>query len=263
MEHTVPRSHPRYESLVTREKLVDGFRKGIVAPQGLIAHGRGEMFDYAVGERTKDFALISEKAAVVLMLKAKHPVISVNGNAAILVPEHLIKLSNILGAPLEVNLFHWTEERVKKIANHIESLGGSILCAGDAVLEGIDSSRRIVDKRGIYTADVVLVPLEDGDRCEILRRHGKKVISIDLNPISRTSQMADISIVDNIIRAIPNMVKFSEEIKANADDFNKYETEFEFKFDNRANLRKAVESIAEYLLNLSSREKSDRRPNLL
>jgi len=36
----IPRDHPRAESLMTREKLVDGFRRNIVAAEGLIAHGR-------------------------------------------------------------------------------------------------------------------------------------------------------------------------------------------------------------------------------
>jgi len=243
MEHTIPMSHPRYGSLIMRERLVEGFKKGIVAPQGLIAHGRGEAFDYILGERTREFALNAEKAAVALMLNANNPVISVNGNTAVLVPESLIKLSNVLNAPLEVNLFHWSEERVKKISEYIKSFGGDILSAGDAILEGLESSRRIVDKRGIYKADVVLVPLEDGDRCEILKRHGKKVIAIDLNPISRTSQMANISIVDNVIRAVPNMVRIAEEIKGNCGkcDIN--------EFDNKANLGAAIKSIAGFLLN--------------
>ncbi|NIM45309.1 MAG: DUF137 domain-containing protein, partial [Nitrososphaeria archaeon] len=50
------------------------------------------------------------------------------------------------------------------------------------------SERRKVDARGIYSADVVLVPLEDGDRTEALRRMGKSVIAIDLNPLSRTAR---------------------------------------------------------------------------
>lgn len=50
---------------------------------------------------------------------------------------------------------------------------------------------------------MVLVPLEDGDRTEALRRMGKTVIAIDLNPLSRTSRAANITIVDNVIRAVP------------------------------------------------------------
>ncbi len=47
----VPPNHPRRESLLIRERLVDGFGgEGYVAAQGLIAHGRGECFDYLIGE---------------------------------------------------------------------------------------------------------------------------------------------------------------------------------------------------------------------
>jgi hypothetical protein len=49
---TVPGSHPRHESLQAREALVEGVEDGYVAQQGLIAHGRGEAFDYLVGEET-------------------------------------------------------------------------------------------------------------------------------------------------------------------------------------------------------------------
>ena len=46
----IPRSHPRYQSLLNREKLVKGFNIGLVAKEGLLAHGRGEAFDYLLGE---------------------------------------------------------------------------------------------------------------------------------------------------------------------------------------------------------------------
>ena len=60
---------------------------------------------------------------------------------------------------------------------------------------------------GIFDADVVLIPLEDGDRCEALVAMGKKVIAIDLNPLSRTARKATVSIVDNILRAVPNLTE--------------------------------------------------------
>jgi len=247
MEHSIPKTHPRYRSLITREKLIKGFRNGIVAPQGLIAHGRGEAFDYILAEKTHEFAFAAEKAAVILMLKAEKPVISVNGNTASLVPEEISKLSKLLNAPLEVNLFHWSRERVENIAKHLKKYGAEVLSAGDAVLEGLESARRIVDKKGIYIADVVLVPLEDGDRCEILKKHGKKVIAIDLNPLSRTSQMADVTIVDNITRAIPNMIKICEEIKKSPE---------ESEFDNKKNLNEAIKMICEHLRNSVSLERA-------
>ncbi|MFP3910231.1 MAG: 4-phosphopantoate--beta-alanine ligase [Halobacteriota archaeon] len=237
----IPEDHPRYKSLVTREKIVEGFNRGLVAPQGLIAHGRGEAFDYILGEKSHGFTLKAEKAAVQLLINSDHPVISVNGNTAALVPEELVKLSELLDAPLEVNLFHWSQERAQKIADFLQSYGANVLSAGDAVLEGLKSDRRMVDSRGIYRADTVLVPLEDGDRCEILKKHGKKAIAIDLNPLSRTSQMADITIVDNVTRAIPNMIEILESLKPSET------TRSYSEFDNEQNLGEAVEVICSYL----------------
>ena len=244
----IPKSHPRYHSLITREKLVEGFKKGIVVPEGLIAHGRGECFDYILGEKSHDFALEAEKAAVALILLAHHPVISVNGNTAALVAEEISELSKILNAPLEVNLFHWSRERAEAIAKELEKFGAVVYHRGDAELEGIEHSRRIVDSRGILKADVVLVPLEDGDRCEILRRHGKKVIAIDINPLSRTSRMADVSIVDNVIRAIPNMIKFAKELKKE----NKENLEEIIRdYDNRKVLMRAILAIRDNLTKIA------------
>src|SRR6266566_3532976 len=74
--------------------------------------------------------------------------------------------------------------------------------------------RAVSHQDGIFGADVVLVPLEDGDRAEALVRMGKVVISIDLNPLSRTSQRATIPIVDELTRAILNVKKFVDELKS-------------------------------------------------
>ena len=48
----IHKDHPRYESLKLREKVVDAYNKGILAESGMIAHGRGEAFDYLIGEKT-------------------------------------------------------------------------------------------------------------------------------------------------------------------------------------------------------------------
>ncbi|NMC89936.1 MAG: DUF137 domain-containing protein, partial [Methanomicrobiales archaeon] len=50
-----------------------------------------------------------------------------------------------------------------------------------------------------------LVPLEDGDRCEALRAMGKAVVTIDLNPLSRTARTATLTIVDELTRALPGI----------------------------------------------------------
>ena len=42
---------------------------------------------------------------------------------------------------------------------------------------------------------------------------GKKVIAIDLNPLSRTAKYASVTIVDNVTRAIPNIEKWVKKLK--------------------------------------------------
>ena len=238
----IPKSHPRYLSLITREKLVEMMHKGIVSEAGLIAHGRGEAFDYLIGERSNDFAIEAEKAAIAAMLLAENPVISINGNAAALSGKELLQLAEIIGAKVEVNLFHRTEERVKKIVEYLESLGGHDILGPDpdARIPGLEHARALCHSDGIYSADVVLVPLEDGDRAQALKKMGKTVITIDLNPLSRTARSADISIVDNIIRAVPNMVEFSEKMRSMEKDELKSVLR---AFKNHENLRRALESM--------------------
>lgn len=244
----IPEDHPRYESLITREKIVKGVEKGITSIHGLIAQGRGEAFDYLIGEKTTESALKAEKTAAALLLLAKKPVISVNGNAAALVPEEIIRLSDTVDAPLEVNLFHRTEERVKKIIEHLRSIGAKRMCTkSDALIPGLEHERAKVDSTGIFTADVVLVPLEDGDRCKALVNMGKTVIAIDLNPLSRTARGAHVTIVDNIIRAIPHISRFAKELKNSKDD----ELQGLIKgFDNKKNLALALDEITSHLCSL-------------
>ena len=215
----VPASHPRAESLEIRERLVEGGRIGITSQHGLIAHGRGEAFDYLIGERTRCFAETAIKASVAALLLAERPVISVNGNAAALVPGELVKLSSVVGAPLEVNIFHHSESRIHAISDHLKRFGsGDVLKpSSDAVIEGMSSGRRYINPDGIAIADVVFVPLEDGDRCGALRAAGKSVVTVDLNPLSRTSRDASITIVDNVVRAVPKMLELAETMTSKGD----------------------------------------------
>ena len=211
----IPTSHPRYVSLLLREKLVKGWREGLVVPEGLIAHGRGEAFDYLLGEASSAPALVAERAATAVLLRARRPVISVNGNVAALASREVVRLANAIPARLEVNLFHRTEARARLIAKKLRAEGATEVLGihPDARIPGLESKRASSETEGIFRADVVLVPLEDGDRTEALVRMGKTVISIDLNPISRTSRRASIPIVDELTRALPNMEKFARSLK--------------------------------------------------
>ncbi len=247
----IPKSHPRYDSLMTRELIVEGVKKGITSTQGLIAQGRGEAFDYLIGEKTTESALRAEKVAAAKLLLAKKPVISVNGNAAALVGSELIRLSELVNSPLEVNLFHRTEERVNKIMQHLRSLGAkNLVTKNDALIPGLEHDRAKVDRNGIFIADVVLVPLEDGDRCKALVDMGKTVIAIDLNPLSRTAQCATVTIVDNITRAVPNISKFAGELKE-LDIKNL--KEITRGYDNKQTLSLAIEEINKNMVSFTGR----------
>ena len=75
----------------------------------------------------------------------------------------------------------------------------------NARIPGLEGPRANCSREGIFDSDVILVPLEDGDRCEALVAMGKTVLVIDLNPLSRTAQMASVTIVDELTRVIGNM----------------------------------------------------------
>ena len=241
----IPQDHPRYESLLAREKVAAGVKMGITSIQGLIAQGRGESFDYLIGERSTESALYAERAAVAALILAENPVISVNGNVAALAPEKVVALADITGAKIEVNLFHRTDTRVHLIIEHLKANGASEVLGKnpDLSLE-LSHDRRLVSSKGIYTADVVLVPLEDGDRCEKLVEMGKTVITIDLNPLSRTSRTATISIVDNLTRALGNMAKLAQEMKKEKKEEL---VALITTYDNKKALSGAISEIQEHL----------------
>jgi len=306
----IPRDHPRYASLTAREKIVEGLRKGWVAEAGLTAHGRGEAFDYLLGETTPPPAREAIRAAAALLLTAERPVLSLNGNVVALAREEIAGLLAVLNraryiakgiasglspsrarkaarwlehpeikplmaefnnlqdqaavltrSPLtaltaqpsreaavatpdprrhpavaghrsdlsrqtcltaqhssaglgqpcrlavaEVCLFHRTEARIAALVEAMAEVGVAALGREpDDHIPGLSHARALCDSRGIGAADVVLVPLEDGDRAQALRDMGKQVITIDLNPLSRTARTAHITIVDELTRAVPRL----------------------------------------------------------
>jgi len=236
----IPKNHPRAKSLLVREKLVVGYDKGLVAKEGLIAHGRGEAFDYLLGEKTSKSAKKAIKAAAISLISAKNPVISVNGNLASLCTKEIIQLSKIIDAKIEVNLFYENNKRKKRIKEILKKNGAEEVFGFDSKSErkipNLASARRIVDTEGIYSSDVVLVPLEDGDRTIALKKFGKKVIAIDLNPLSRTSQTADITIVDDVIRGMKILIRVCQKLR-------KTKIRGTNRFDNKKNLSDTIIEI--------------------
>jgi len=239
-----------------RHKIIEGMRNLVVAEAGLIAQGRGEAWDYLIGEKTNDNAIRTMKVAVAALMTAKYPVISVNGNVAALCPKDIVKLAEIIGAKIEINIFYRKPGRIDAITKVLREAGAKeILGTSDrekTTIKELSSNRRFVDPEGIKIADVVLVPLEDGDRTEALIKENKTVISIDLNPLNRTSQWAHISIVDNIIRAIPKMIEIAKEFKNKNYSYEELKRMVK-KFDNRKNLSNAIKYTIKYLKKLSKK----------
>ena len=241
----IPKSHPRYLSLQIREKLVDGFNNNLVAKEGLLAHGRGEAFDYLIGEKTTKSAKNAIKAAASMLNQAQKSVISVNGNFVALCPKAIIQLAKLTASNIEVHLFYSSEKRQKAISKILRKSGAKEILGMDkkqsTKIKGIDSARRIVDKNGIFSADVVLVPLEDGDRTIALKKAKKRIITFDLNPLSRTAQTADVTIVDNVTRAMKLLVTESKKSRK------------KITFDNKKNLKSVILEIRK---NLEGRAKN-------
>lgn len=242
----VPKNHPRYKSLMLREKIEKAYKEGILADAGMIAHGRGEAFDYLLGEKTTKPAKNAIQTAAASLILAENPVISVNGNTAALVSREVVKLADILNARIEINLFHSTPERVAAIEDVLKKAGAEEVLGTESepseLIEGLSSPRANVSLVGIYKADVVLVPLEDGDRTEALVAAGKFVITIDLNPLSRTSKKASITIVDNIVRAMPVLIDAIKHLKRyRVEELRKLIV----NFNNFENLEKSLKKIIE------------------
>ena len=237
----VPKSHPRYRSLLARKKLADAAESGLVVPQGLIAQGRGEAFDYLFGEKTTPPAMKAERAAAAFLVLAGRPVISVNGNVAALAARDVVKLARAVHAGIEVNLFYRTAPRVRKVAKLLKLAGAKEVLGTkpDARIPGLESKRALCSREGIYSADVVLVPLEDGDRTQALVKMEKVVLAVDLNPMSRTSLAATVTIVDELSRALANIARFIPGMKRNRAAAERTIR----SFDNESNLREMYKHL--------------------
>lgn len=210
-------SHPRYASLLMRHRMERAAKKGMLADSALIAHGRGEAFDYLLGERTIPAADQAMRQALALLLNAQRPVLSINGNVAALAADEMLRLAAALRCPIEVNIFYRTPERMEAILSHLHDRAAALALdvevlgqAPDAVIPGLKGPRAKCHRQGILESDVILVPLEDGDRCKALVAMGKDVLVIDLNPLSRSAQQATVTVVDEVSRTLCNMLELLE-----------------------------------------------------
>jgi 4-phosphopantoate--beta-alanine ligase len=218
------KSHPRYQSLLMRHRLEMAAKAGMLADSALIAHGRGEAYDYLLGETT---------------------IPSLNGNAIALAGKELMQLASLLKIPVEVNIFYRTPERMKALLNHLyeireaNRLDVEILGENpDTKIPGLEGPRAKCCESGIYNSDVILVPLEDGDRCEALVAMGKVVLVIDLNPLSRSAKMGSVTIVDELSRVAENLLRGA---------MQKITRIPRTDYDNNNNLQSAIDHITSSL----------------
>tara|TARA_B100002052_G_scaffold215009_1_gene196931 strand:- start:79 stop:864 length:786 start_codon:yes stop_codon:yes gene_type:complete len=255
----IPDSHPRKKSLESRQKIVDGNSMGLLADSAMIAHGRGEAFDYLLGERTTESAREAIRESATRLRNARSPVISVNGNTVVLAGDGAIRLAAVLDCPIEVNLYYRTPRRVEGLISLLEEWRSNVskedapdgfdgdwkdsvegvTLLGDSPnfkIEGLEGPRSNCTVEGIGGADTILVPLEDGDRCEALISLGKEVIVVDLNPLSRSSRMATVTIVDEVSRAFEVILSYL------LNDSNYRQKEW----DNRKSLKESLKEIGEH-----------------
>ena len=225
-EEVVDPDHPRYESLMIRKKIADAGVKGMLADSAMIAHGRGEAFDYLLGEQTIPSALDATREAAARLVNASKPVLSLNGNAIALAGQEFLTIASQLGCPIEINIFYRTPQRMGALIGHLKMLNQKLdldveIMGGipDARIPGLEGPRGACQQDGIFEADTVLVPLEDGDRCEALMAMGKTVLVIDLNPLSRSSRGCTVGIVDEVTRVAKNLIQFIPQ-KPAATDWN-------------------------------------------
>ena len=169
------------------------------------------------------------------------PILSLNGNVTALACDEMLLLADHLNCPLEVNIFYRTPERMEALLSFIEErrqaldLEVKVLGASpNAMIPGLKGPRAACTREGIFESDVMLVPLEDGDRCQALVNMGKTVIVIDLNPLSRSAQQATITVVDELSRSLNTMLAFAQEEQRAVD-----------AYDHRANLKASLAWIAD------------------
>ena len=236
-------SHPRYQSLLSRHLLEQAAKQGMLADSALIAHGRGEAYDYLIGEKTSSNASEATNNALAHLIAGKKPVISLNGNTTALAGYEMMKIAEYLQCPIEVNIFYRTEQRINALFRYLDGIkkehGISVNILGknpDTTIPGLKGPRAKCCSEGIFSSDVILVPLEDGDRCEALVAMGKTVIVVDLNPLSRSAKMASITIVDEISRVAKNMLNLIETNEL---------PDIAIEFNNNKNLQTSVNIIAE------------------
>jgi len=155
-------------------------------------------------------------------------------------------LAWVTGSKIEVNIFHRTEERMASLIRYMKECGAADVLGEhpDSRIPGLSSERASCTSEGIFSSDVILVPIEDGDRAEALVKMKKTVIAIDLNPLSRTSRTASVSITDEMSRALANMITFAKALRNNKEERDDTIS----RFSNADNRKATADAMCEHLM---------------
>ena len=121
-EEVVDPSHPRFQSLMIRKKIADAGAKGMLADSAMIAHGRGEAFDYLLGEKSLPSAKDATREVAARLVNAERPILSLNGNAIALAGQDFLTIASQLDCPIEINIFYRTPERMGALIGHLKML---------------------------------------------------------------------------------------------------------------------------------------------
>ena len=153
VEEDIDENHPRYHSLMMRKKISEAGEKGMLAQSAMIAHGRGEAFDYLLGEQTIPSAMAATREMAARLSAAERPVLSLNGNSIALAGSEFLKIASQLGCPVEINIFYRTPERMGALLANLkvakQNLGLDVEILGgmpDARIPNLEGQEGLVMK---------------------------------------------------------------------------------------------------------------------
>ncbi|VUT24061.1 MAG: 4-phosphopantoate--beta-alanine ligase [Candidatus Methanolliviera sp. GoM_asphalt] len=183
----IPKSHPRYSSLITREKLIEAYEEGILDEGALIEFGREEAVDYLIGERTIEEAYRSTKVAVSYILLSKNPMIVLDGVCLALSANKIKKICRSLG--LSVYLGEDLSEVRERLIGRLKA-------------EGIEPKERMDTDLLIFHG-----------KNKILKYFNGRKIYFGLNIFSNDLKGVDVIIIDSIIRFFSNIEEIFDKLR--------------------------------------------------
>lgn len=225
----IPISHPRYRSIIVREKLVNAYNNNILNDEDLIDFGKEEAVDYFLGEKTTKMAYISYIISIMDMFLAKKPALILD-NISFILAEDTIRKS-VKDAFFVYPSIDGREDR----ADNIHPFFGDRLLIvineksfNEILLKRIGlpyfkySSTEDIDDLGI---DLLFYHKMDNRQLDGLKN--VKKVYFGLNLFSNCYYCSDLVILDNINRFFTNIERlYFKLIKNDKERLNKLVVKF-------------------------------------